>query len=69
MNLFRLLLVGAAIYLVWRMLNPPRRRDSAHQRAANTAPDYERMARCAQCGTHLPLTTLSPSGRCGRCSG
>jgi hypothetical protein len=29
---------------------------------------YELMQRCSVCGTYLPSTTLSRSGRCGRCS-
>lgn len=67
MNFFRLLLLGAVAYLVWRMLNPPQRRPGPGQRPA-APPDYEPMARCKQCGTHLPVASLSPSGRCGRCS-
>lgn len=68
MNFFRLLLLGAVAYLVWRMLNPPRRRSDPSPRPT-PPPDYEPMARCKQCGTHLPVVALSPSGRCGRCSG
>jgi hypothetical protein len=68
MSLFRLLLLSAAIYLVWRMLNPLRRREP-RPGAGSAPPGYERMRRCSQCGTHLPVTALSPGGRCGRCSG
>lgn len=68
MNFFRFLILGAVAYLVWRMLNPPQRNTGSHRRPA-APPDYEPMTRCKQCGTHLPVASLSPSGRCGRCSG
>lgn len=68
MTFFRFLLLCAVAYLVWRMLNPPQRRPESNPRPA-PPPDYEPMARCKQCGTHLPVTALSPSGRCGRCNG
>ncbi|NGY05257.1 hypothetical protein [Solimonas terrae] len=67
MNFARLLLFGAIAYLVWRMLNPPLRRSDDRQRRA-APPDYEPMARCVQCGTHMPVASLSAGGRCRRCS-
>jgi hypothetical protein len=63
MNLFRLLLLGVAAYTVWRLLKLSRR-----DVVAVVAPAYEAMARCEDCGTHLPVRALSPRGRCGRCS-
>ncbi|NKF21390.1 PP0621 family protein [Solimonas marina] len=68
MSLFRLLLLGAAVWLVWRWLFPqPRRPRTAATSRPAPPPDYERMLRCAQCGTHMPATSLSPDGRCDRC--
>ncbi|MFT4047493.1 MAG: hypothetical protein QM661_12465 [Solimonas sp.] len=69
MNLLRLLLLGIAAYVVWRLLKvssraavPPARRDREPPRER-----YEAMARCVACGTHLPARALSRSGRCDRC--
>src|SRR5262249_46760057 len=64
--LFRLLLLAAAAIVVWRLLQslgvlaPPRGRPGAEQ-------EFDPMARCARCGTYLPVKALSADGRCGRC--
>ena len=68
-NLFRLLLLGAAIwfglrlYRTWKLnqqgqVNRPRGQDA-----------FERMVQCRQCGVHLPVSAVSSSGLCGKCSG
>jgi hypothetical protein len=66
MGLFRLLLIGAGIWIVWRILRGFR----IHVERVQTPPPerYEAMARCAKCGTHLPAAALSKSGLCGRCA-
>ncbi|HWU69461.1 MAG TPA: hypothetical protein VN046_11310, partial [Stenotrophobium sp.] len=69
-GMFRFLLIGFAIWLVWRLLR------SVHIQVGPVAPPrppsspdhYEPMARCARCGTHLPASALSKSGLCGRCN-
>lgn len=69
MNVLRLLLLAIVAYAVWRLLGLSRRAvpPSAAPRSDRET-SYEPMARCAQCGTHLPASALSRSGRCGRCS-
>ena len=70
MNLFRLLLLGAAIYFVWRFLSRTQRPVPATVRGdAARSPRYEAMQRCTGCGTHLPARSLSAAGRCTRCDG
>jgi uncharacterized protein len=70
MNVFRILLILAAIWIVWRLLRGLR----IHISRAQSPPqppgeNFEPMARCAQCGVHLPASALSPDGRCGKCTG
>ena len=64
--MFRLLLIAAAVFIVWRLLRGLR----IHvERVQPPAPErYEPMAQCAKCGTHLPAAALSKSGCCGRCT-
>lgn len=72
MNLFRLLLLGAALYIVWRLLTVARRAATQQRPPAPRPPSssahYEPMARCARCNTYLPASSLSRAGLCGRCS-
>ncbi len=43
-------------------------KQQALQRQNERPPErFEPMARCAQCGVHLPVSALSRNGRCGRC--
>lgn len=65
MNLFRLLLLFAVAWLVWRLFQSARRRQ-LDQRPPQE--QFEPMARCSSCGTYLPAKALSRDGRCGRCS-
>jgi hypothetical protein len=64
--MFRLLLLAAAAWIVWRLLRGVR----VHVERVQPPPPerYEAMAPCAKCGTHLPASALSKSGLCGRCS-
>jgi hypothetical protein len=64
--MFRLLLIAAAVWVVWRLLRGVR----VHVERVQPPPPerFEPMARCAKCGTHLPASSLSKSGTCGRCS-
>ncbi|HVT36422.1 MAG TPA: hypothetical protein VHE37_12620 [Nevskiaceae bacterium] len=64
MSLFKLLLIGAAIWIALRYLR--RAGEAAPPRAKGD--DYIVMARCAQCGVHLPSSSLTADGRCGKCS-
>ena len=71
MNLFRLLLLLATVWLVWRLYKSARARlgqGQAPTPVAGAPEQFEPMARCATCGTHLPAKVLSPDGRCGRCA-
>jgi len=67
MNLFRLLLLALAVYFVWRLINVSRRSPAAPPTGSTDSADFEPMQRCAQCGTHLPASSLSRAGICGRC--
>lgn len=53
MGLIRLLIIGALIYIAWRvirnLLNAPRQSDQPSQ-----PPREELMRKCAQCGVHVP---------------
>lgn len=67
MNLFKLLLIGAALWIVWRLLQGVR----VHISRIEPPPkpeEFEKMARCAACGVHLPASALSPAGLCGKCA-
>lgn len=66
MNLLRLLLLVAAAWLIWQVARQVRRQLS--QRPPEIENDFEPMARCARCGTHLPAKSLNSNGLCGRCS-
>lgn len=67
MNLFKLILLAAAAWIVWRLLRGLRVQVSRIEPAQ--PPEFEKMARCAQCGVHLPGNALSPAGLCGKCAG
>ncbi|MGH8457376.1 MAG: hypothetical protein ACRETW_05695 [Stenotrophobium sp.] len=65
--MFRLVLLAAFIWIVWRLLRGLR--INVERVPPPQAPDhFEPMARCARCGTHLPAAALSKSGLCGRCA-
>jgi hypothetical protein len=69
MNLFRLLLLLALVWIVWRLLAPRLRAASRRPVQPDIArpENYEPMSQCAKCGTYLPAKALSREGRCGRC--
>ncbi|MES0873015.1 hypothetical protein [Sinimarinibacterium thermocellulolyticum] len=65
MNILRILLLVAAAWLVWRIVRQIRAQLRQQPPVSN---EFEPMARCAACGTHLPARSLDATGRCGRCS-
>ncbi|SFF38444.1 hypothetical protein SAMN04488120_103108 [Fontimonas thermophila] len=67
MNLLRLLLLAAAIWLIWRIVRQVRTQ-LRHKPPPPAADHYEPMARCNKCGTFLPARSLNTQGLCGRCS-
>jgi hypothetical protein len=69
MNVIRILLLIGAVWLAWRLFKQLTRPQIPPPQAPPSPPGYEPMARCSECGVHAPEATLSPSGRCGRCSG
>jgi hypothetical protein len=71
--LTRLLILAGLVWLGWTLWKqwsgqrrPPVGRHRHDPQAG--AERFEPMSRCPQCGTYLPTSTLSRSGRCGRCS-
>lgn len=67
--LLRVALLAAAIWLLWRLWTKLRPMLGSGPTAEPPAPpQFEPMARCSQCGTHLPAKALAPDGRCGRCA-
>ncbi len=54
--------VGMTAFRQWRRAQGPSAVDRGRQ------PRFEQTARCAQCGAYVPTSTLSRSGRCGKCS-
>jgi hypothetical protein len=74
MNLFRILLLGALVWFVlrvlksWRVEISPRDRPPTPSRNRADRDRYEPMAQCSQCGVHLPQRALAISGRCGACA-
>ncbi len=70
MNLFRFLLLAAAIYLIVRLIRASRASIGRKSPPQVPRPEqtYEPMGRCARCGTHLPQSALSRAQLCGRCS-
>jgi uncharacterized protein len=69
MTVFRILLILAAIWIVWRLLRGLRIQiERAQPPAQPPAENFEPMARCARCGVHLPANALSANGRCGKCA-
>ena len=67
MNLFKLLLLAAAVWIVWRLLRGLRVQVTRIE-TPPAQPEFEAMARCARCGVHLPDSALSPGGLCGKCT-
>jgi len=75
MGISRLLLLGLIAWFVYRTLKSWRievtRRDEIpgqpNARPGAQSDRFEPMARCAECGVHLPQTTLSAARRCGAC--
>lgn len=72
--LTRLLILAGLVWLGWTLwkqwsgqLRRPGDRDRQRDPQARSE-RFEPMGRCPQCGTYLPASTLSRSGRCGRCS-
>lgn len=68
MNLFRILLFLVAAYVVWRLYRALTAKSGGNTPPSQPREDYEAMARCSKCGVFAPASTLSQSGRCGRCS-
>ena len=62
MNIFRLLLLLAAAYLIWRLW-----RHFSTTPATPPQTDYLPTTRCSKCGAHVAAETLSSGGLCGRC--
>lgn len=62
----RLLLLAALAWIAWRLFQYLIRAQKLQQRPPPE--QFEPMARCSQCGTHLPAKALTRDGRCGRCS-
>ncbi len=67
MNILRLLLLIAAVWLVWRIVRQVRGQ-LQQQRKPPPVEEFEAMARCAKCGTYLPSKSLTAAGLCGHCS-
>lgn len=67
MNLFKLLLLGAAIWIIWRLLRGLRVQVTRLEPPPKPE-QFESMARCNLCDVHLPASALSASGLCGKCS-
>ncbi|ULQ45333.1 hypothetical protein JN531_009350 [Flagellatimonas centrodinii] len=72
--IFRLLLIAAAAWIVWRLAGIALRQ--LEQRSKQAPPDateddppFVPMTRCSRCGTHLPRTDVDDDGCCTRCSG
>ena len=53
-TLFRLLLVAALVYLVYRLLWPKKRQWRAGKRTGSTADRMEEMKKDPVCGTYVP---------------
>ncbi|MGH8444093.1 MAG: hypothetical protein ACREVL_02445 [Solimonas sp.] len=72
MNVLRLLMLAVVVWAVWRLIKLSSgalaRRQQQPPAAQAGQPGYEVMTRCAKCGTHLPVSSLSRAGLCGRCS-
>jgi hypothetical protein len=67
MNLFRLLLLAAALWVVWRLWRAVQAR-LAPPPAPGGDENFEPMARCQRCGAHLPVASLTRSGHCIKCA-
>ncbi len=60
--LLKLIIVGALIWLLWRMLNPPQRPPERRRtKVADTV-------RCAYCDTHLPASEALRDGDAWYCN-
>ncbi|MGB0954412.1 MAG: hypothetical protein ACPGZP_00260 [Panacagrimonas sp.] len=66
MLLFRLLLLIAALLLVWRVWVLIRK----HRLSGGDAQtrSFQPTARCRICGVYLPIEALSQDQRCGACN-
>lgn len=64
MNLFRILLLLVAAYLIWRLWQ----RFFATPTVSPPKDEYLPTARCGKCGAHVAPGSLSTQGLCGRCA-
>lgn len=65
----KILILLGVVYGVWKLWTHAVRAQALRHRAPPPAPpQYEAMARCTHCGVHVPVSALSPEGRCGRCA-
>lgn len=63
----RILLLAAAIWLGWKLWKNWQAQAQLRQRQNPEA--FEPTVQCRQCGVHLPVSAVSPTGLCGKCSG
>ena len=69
MNLFRLLLIGVAIWFGLRLYRQWKLNQAESRVGRQRAPDaFEPMVRCRSCGVHLPASAVSSAGLCGKCN-
>lgn len=65
MNLFRLLVLGAIAWLVYRFVS--RWKVTIEPRDTPQNPDSQALVRCTHCGVRVPAATLGNDGRCRQC--
>jgi hypothetical protein len=67
MNLFRLLILGALAWFIYRVLRSWSDEGGPRKPRSPRPDQYELMGRCLRCGTFVPRDSLSDSGRCRSC--
>jgi len=67
MNLFRLLILGALAWFVYRVLKSWGSDGGPAKPRPRNPEQYEMMARCLRCGVFVPRDSLSERGRCRNC--
>lgn len=67
MGFFRLMLLAAILWIVWRLVARALRGTPEPPRARGAEQDYLPLTRCPGCGAHIPQPASGDPALCERC--